>query len=215
MFEGRVLGNLGDLRREQGRPAEAREHYEAALDIHREMGNRRTEGILLGSLGQLHFEQTPTEAREHFEAALAIHREVGDRRSEGIVLGNLGDLLLAQGETEAAETRLTEAVAVCDETWPAAAGAFRGSLALLRAQRGAIDEARTLLTRGDQQLRGVYALELGKLLCKRGEVERLAGDLDAARAARDEAASIAARIGAGPDSELGRALAALNDALAR
>ena len=39
--------------------------------------------------------------------------------------------------------------------------------------------------------------------------------LDAARAARDEAASIAARIGASPDSELGRALAALNDALAR
>ena len=61
----------------------------------------------------------------------------------------------------------------------------------------------------------MHALELGKLLCKRGEVERLAGDLDAARAARDEAASIAAPIGAGPDSELGRALAALNDALAR
>jgi hypothetical protein len=106
-----------------------------------------------------------------------------------------------------------EPVAVGDETWPAAAGAFRGSLALLRARQGAIDEARALLTRGEQQLRGVHALELGKLLCKRGEVERLAGDLDAARAARDEAASIAARIEAGPDSELGRALAALRDAL--
>jgi hypothetical protein len=61
----------------------------------------------------------------------------------------------------------------------------------------------------------VYAVELGKLLCKRGEVERLAGDLAAARAALDEAASIAARIEAGPDSELGQALAALTDALAR
>ena len=77
----------------------------------------------------------------------------------------------------------------------------------------AFDEARALLTRGEQQLRGVHALELGKLLCKRGEVERLAGDLDAARAARDEAASIAAETKAGPDSELGRAVAALNDAL--
>jgi hypothetical protein len=57
------------------------------------------------------------------------------------------------------------------------------------------------------------ASELGKLLCKRGEVERLAGDLDAARAARDEAASIAAETKAGPDSELGRAVAALTDAL--
>ena len=130
-----------------------------------------------------------------------------------IVLGNLGDLLLAQGETEAAETRLTEAVAVGDETWPVAAGAFRGSLALLRARRGAIDEARALLPRGEQQLRGVHAVELGKLLCKRGEVERLAGDLDAARAARDEAGAIAAETNAGSDSELGRAVAALTDAL--
>ena len=129
------------------------------------------------------------------------------------MLGNLGDLLIEQGETEAAETRLTEAVAVGDKTYPAAAGVFRGSLALLRARQGAVGEARALLTRGEQQLRGVWALELGKLLCKRGEVERLAGDLDAARAARDDAASIAARIGTGPDSELGRALAALTDAL--
>jgi hypothetical protein len=106
-------------------------------------------------------------------------------------------------------------VAVCDETWPAAAGAFCGSLALLRARRGAIDEARALLARGEQQPRGVNPLELGKLLCKRGEVERLAGDLDAARAARDEAASIAVESEASPDSELGRALAALNDALDR
>jgi ATP/maltotriose-dependent transcriptional regulator MalT len=104
-------------------------------------------------------------------------------------------------------------VAVCDETWPAAAGAFRGSLALLRARQGAFDEARTLLTRGEQQLRGVYALELGKLLCKRGEVERLAGDLDAARAALDEAASIAARVEAGPDSNLGRTVAVLSAGL--
>ena len=210
--EGTELGNLGTLHGAQGRTDEAREHFEAALAIHREVGNRRNEGVSLGKLGNLHGEQgRPAEAREQCEAALAIHREAGDRRNEGAVLGNLGDLLLAQGETEAAETRLTEAVAVCDETWPAGAGAFRGSLALLRARQGAFDEARTLLTRGEQQLRGVYAFELGKLLCKRGEVERLAGDLDAARAARNEAASI----GAGPDSELGRALAALNDALAR
>ena len=189
---------------------------ETALAKARAARSRRHEGVVLGNLGALHREQgRPAEAREHYEAALAIHREVGNRRSEGIVLGNLGDLLLAQGETEAAETRLTEAVAVGDETWPVAAGAFRGSLALIRARQGAVDEARALLTRGEQQLRSLHALELGKLLCKRGEVERLAGDLDAARAALDEAASIAARIEAGPDSELGRAVPALSDVLAR
>jgi tetratricopeptide (TPR) repeat protein len=212
--EGIELGCLGILHQEQGRPDESREPSEAALDIAREVGDRRSEGAVLGSLGILHQAQGRlAEAREHYEAALDINREVGNRRGEGVELGNLGDLLLVQGETEAAETRLTEAMALCDEVLPSAAGAFRGSLALLRARQGAFDEARALLTRGDQQLRGVYALELGKLLCKRGEVERLAGDLDAARAARDEAASIAAETEAGSDSDLGRAVAALRDAL--
>ena len=101
---GTVLGNLGILHLEQGRPAEAGEHYEAALDIHREVGARRSEGIVLGNLGNLHLDQgRPAEAREHHEAALAIHREVGNRRFEGVVLGNLG--ILHQGQGRPAEAR--------------------------------------------------------------------------------------------------------------
>ena len=42
------------LHQEQGRMEEARAHYEAALAIHREVGDRRAEGIVLGNLGSLH-----------------------------------------------------------------------------------------------------------------------------------------------------------------
>ena len=63
----------------------AREHYEAALAIFREIGGRRDEGIVLGNLGNLLRELgRMAEAREHYEAAIAINREVGNRREEGI-----------------------------------------------------------------------------------------------------------------------------------
>ena len=56
-------------------------------------------------------------------------------------------------------------------------------------------------------------IELGKLLCSRGELERVGGRLDAARACLEEAAALATETGAGPDSELGRAVAKLREAL--
>lgn len=49
--------------------------------------------------------------------------------------------------------------------------------------------------------------ELAALLCHRGEVERLAGDDDAARAAWDEAGAIARSLRVGPDAEVNRAVA--------
>jgi hypothetical protein len=54
-------------------------------------------------------------------------------------------------------------------------------------------------------------LSLGVLLCGRTEAAHLAGDLDAAKGALAEAESLAAAIGAGPDSELGLALARVRD----
>lgn len=58
-------------------------HLEAALAIHREVGNRRDEGYALGNLGLLHAGQGRwPEARQNFEQALAAHREVGNRRHE-------------------------------------------------------------------------------------------------------------------------------------
>jgi hypothetical protein len=72
---------------------------------------------------------------------------------------------------------------------------------------------RALLERGDLQLRGVHALELAKLLSKRARVEHLAGDTSAAAAALVEAETIAKKIKAGPDSELGQELSKARAAL--
>ena len=77
---------------------QARLHYESALAIHREVGNRHFEGIELGNLGVLHLEQGRTnEARMHFASAIAIHREQGNVRFEGNVLSYLANLLASSG----------------------------------------------------------------------------------------------------------------------
>jgi hypothetical protein len=91
------------------------------------------------------------------------------------------------GDLPSAETHLLQAIEICDETMPFGAGAFRGSLALIRAEQGALDEARTLLDRGEPQLRGVHLMELGKFLRKKAQIEDLAGDPAAAAAALAEA----------------------------
>ena len=194
---------------------EALEHYQQALAIAREVGNRRDEGNVLGDLALLHHNQGRIpEALEHYQQALAIAREVGNRRTEGVVLGNLGDLLFSQGDLPAAETALLQAITISDETWPLAAGVFRGSLALIRAQQGGFEEARSLLAQGEPQVRGVYKEELGKLLCKRARVEHLAGDPAAAATALAEAESIADDLDMDPDTELGQAIAEARSALA-
>ena len=115
--------------------------------------------------------------------------------------------MFAKGDLLCAETHLRDAIAICDEVMPSAAGAFRGSFALIHAQQGAFDEARSLLAQGEAQLRSVHKPELGKLLCKKARVEHLAGDLDAAAAALNAAEALAVELSLSADSELGQALA--------
>ncbi len=106
-----------------------------------------------------------------------------------------------QGDVTGAETHFQQAIAICDEVWPVAAGVYRGSFALLRAQQGAFDEARSLLAGGEPQVRRANKMELGKLLCKKARVEHLAGDPAAAETALGEAESIAIELDACPVTE--------------
>jgi tetratricopeptide (TPR) repeat protein len=213
-IEGITLGNLALLHHDQGHNPETLECYSQALAIHREVGSRLYEGNILGGLALYHHDQgNIPEALEHYSRALAIHREVGNRRFEGVALGNLGDLLSSQGDLQSAEASLRGAIAIGDETLPVAAGAFRGSLALIRAQQGALDEARELLEMGESQVRGVYQLELGKLLCKKARVEHLAGDPSASATALAEAESIADELKIGPESDLGQLIVEAREAI--
>ena len=76
----------------------SRRHYESALAIHREVGNRLEEGFVLGYLGSLDQEQGRLqEARAQFESAHAILCEIDNPRGEGSILASIGRLELEEG----------------------------------------------------------------------------------------------------------------------
>jgi len=201
--EGTVLGNLGVLHHEQGRLSQAKDCYAQALAIHREVGNLRTVGFLLSNLAILHLHQGRVpEARANHEEALQLYRQLGDSRSEGICLGNLGDLLFSVGEFATARDHFRRAIAMTDQVYPVAAGAYRGSLAVICALKGDHAEARALLAVGADQLRHTHKFEHAKLLCRQARVELIAGAPFAATIALQDAESIAADLTLSPESEL-------------
>jgi tetratricopeptide (TPR) repeat protein len=214
--EGSVLGNLGNEYAEMGIMDKARLHHEAALAVAREVGNRRLEGNTLCNLGLLHQVQGRFgEALDQLEAALAVARDMGNAHVECVVLCNLGmayDSLVRFDEArDHFEAALAIARAMGDRRRE---GQFLSYLGLLHAHRAKFDDARHCLEASEALLRAVSdRMSLGILLCGRAETEHLAGVPDAARTALGAADIIATEVGAGSDSELGRALARVRNLL--
>ena len=83
-------------------PARARERFEQALALARALGDRWTEGLALGSLGEaLLGLGRLDEARTRLRASRALARELGDRQSEGAAEGDLAALLPHGGAPDA------------------------------------------------------------------------------------------------------------------
>ena len=174
----RLLSLSGSACWRAGRTQEAREQFEASLAIHRQLGNRRAEGITLGSLGVLHLEQGHMEeARDHSERALAIHREVGNRRFEAMVLGQLGILYADQGRTEEARDHYERALAIHREVGNRRFEGFElGNLGVVHYLQGRMEQAREQLERalaihrevGSRRSEGVVLGNLGILRMEQG-----------------------------------------------
>ena len=91
-------------------------HFEQALAMNREAGNRRMEGIVLGNLGNACLDQGRLDAAGiRFTEALDIHREVGNRRDEAIALANLGRLRRAQRRSAEAHELYEAALTIARE----------------------------------------------------------------------------------------------------
>lgn len=211
-MEGGLLGNLGGLHHDQGQLDLAREHYERALTLANELGDQLWEGNAHCNLGLLYQEQgRDGEAQQQFESALRMARQVGHVRLEYTVLCNLGMMLTAQGRLEAANEHLERAVEGARATGDRRKeGQFRGYLAIAQARWGrqaqarrSIEAAETLLSTMSDKLSGAL------LHCDRAEIEALAGDGKAARAAFDQAQRIAKELDCAAESELCRRLDAL------
>jgi predicted ATPase/class 3 adenylate cyclase len=115
--EAIVICNLAEVSCSLGGPSkEARELFETALALAREVGDRHYEGDFLGSLAALLRAQgSIDEALDRCEQALQIQRAAGNRRSEGALLGLRGELLAQQGNFGGARESLRTGEALLRE----------------------------------------------------------------------------------------------------
>ena len=210
--EGIERGNLAILDQNQGRLDAALDQYEEALSIQRDLRNTRSVAILLFNQGGVFsLLDRNDDALAAYAEALPLHREHGDRMFEGLTLGNLGLALLETGASDEGRASLEAAISICQEIEHAEGeGAFTGSLAELEASTGGLRRAAELFDRAEVLLRerGV-PVELGNLLCRRGRYWISMGERASAEAALEEARGIAAQLGVGPEAQLGRELARL------
>jgi predicted ATPase len=214
--ESVILANLGYIEQSQGALESARQRYREALEITRETGARRWEGVVLGHMAELALlDHAGDRARSLFEASLAIDREVGHPRHEAYVLQRLGTLSLENGRLDAADSQLTEALALIRSAGNRRSeGAVLSVLGDLRCRQSRIDEGRNLLAAGEGLLReGGLRTELALVLCVRGQVDLVAGDRVAARAALQEAADLAREMNVGEASMLALGVGRLRQAL--
>jgi hypothetical protein len=101
----------------QGAWPDAHDCYRAAVTIAREVGHARTEGGVLGSLGELLATQGRIEeGREALSDGERILRQIGDQLGLGKLLCARARVELADGKKDAAHSALIEAEALAAAT---------------------------------------------------------------------------------------------------
>ncbi|MEQ1506298.1 MAG: protein kinase [Myxococcota bacterium] len=143
--EAQARSVRGNVRVSLGRFDDAIDDYRAALALQRRIGNRASEGALLGNWASaLTRLDRYAEAEAQYRAALAIHRETGDRWFEGVVTRSLAGFALLDARLEDALAGAEEARRVLapfgNPVWLAHCDALRAKVfRYLGDERAALD----------------------------------------------------------------------------
>ena len=104
---------MAKICKQQYRYKEAKELYEKAIKIMKEMGDKKGEATSYGNLGTLFLSLCKYDkAKEYLEKALAIRIQIGDKRGEATSNGNLGTVFLSRGKYDKAKEYLEKALAI-------------------------------------------------------------------------------------------------------
>ena len=114
-----IYRNIASVYNMLGQKEQALMHYEKALDIYKELGDRGEEAAALSELGSLYVAYEDQTKRQHglklYEAALHISRELDDRQTEGTILSNIGMVYTALGQKKEARKHYREALSIFRE----------------------------------------------------------------------------------------------------
>ncbi|MBI2567364.1 MAG: protein kinase [Candidatus Schekmanbacteria bacterium] len=214
--EAVALGILGSARMHVARLEDAERALTAALEILRDLGDRRNEACFLTELGVLRrLQGRHDEASATLLAALSRHRQLANRQFESIALGHLGVLHLELGKATEAKVALTAARELQRAIGDRYSEAFT-AVELARAERliggsitagrAHIDFAETVYTEAGSPL------GLISCACERAYLEIAAGGTG--EAFRERARALASAHGVTADSDTGRELLRMEEAVA-
>lgn len=98
-----ALGNIGNIYHNLGKPDEALEYYQQALEINRKLGYEQGAAHNLNNIGTLYNELgKPDEALKCQEEALEISRKFKDEQAIANSLANIGTIYTDSGKPEEA-----------------------------------------------------------------------------------------------------------------
>ena len=141
--EARVLNTVGNIFKDQGELATAREYYGRALEAFQEIGDRARSSMLVNHISHLLSSQGDlAEAREMLEESIAVAREIGDRRREAARLHSLALLFMRQGKLEEAWEPFQRAIELNQEVGGRTEVAWGLHIeGILELERGNVDRA--------------------------------------------------------------------------
>ena len=113
-----ISHQLGIVAQEQREYEQARAHYQQALDIKVEYGDRYSQASTYHQLGIVAQELREYEqARAHYQQALDIKVEYGDRYSQASTYHHLGNVAEKQREYEQARAHFQQALDIFSRVW--------------------------------------------------------------------------------------------------
>jgi tetratricopeptide (TPR) repeat protein len=115
-IEADSLRFLGVHATDVGQFDQARQYYEAALPLYRNLGDKQGESTLLNNLSIVAYSQNQLlVAMDHWEQASLIHEAIGDKAGTARVLSNLSAVCLDLGEFEKGRAYSQKALTLCRE----------------------------------------------------------------------------------------------------
>ncbi|MEM7249732.1 MAG: tetratricopeptide repeat protein, partial [Acidobacteriota bacterium] len=193
-----VLGLLGMACLAAGERDEARQRYEEALSLNRELGLRSREAKVLSNLATLHHQLGALDlALDQYQQALDIDRREGHRSQEATVLGNLGILYKNLGRMEDALQHAQSALELQREVGNRRRQGYAlGNLGSIHHELGDVAEARQHYEEalGIHRETGHRAAE-GQVLDNLGLLAAFQGELEDARDRHDAALAIHREVG--------------------
>jgi len=111
-----TIGNMGNIYLSMGDAAQALDHFQRALALHRENGDRSRAAVATESIGIVYAETSQYAlALQYYHQALAEHTELGNRNSMATAYGNIGIVYSQMGDFPAALEQLHNALPLHEE----------------------------------------------------------------------------------------------------